>query len=195
MSKSRSAARFSLLRAALFVALWLFVSAPAVTFGAEAQKGKNREALQFNKNDPIIITSDRMEADRKKNFVIYSGRVVAVQGEMTMKSNTLTAHFNPDMKGFKEIIAEGNVHITQLDRVATGTKAVFNDQQKTITLTGNAMVRQGNSEVSGPRIIFFIEEDRAIAESSGQQNQRVKATIFPSELQQKRDEPQPVKQP
>jgi lipopolysaccharide export system protein LptA len=180
---------------ALFVAMGLFVSAPAVTSGAEAQKGKNKEGFQFNKNDPIIITSDRMEADRKKNFVTYSGRVVAVQGEMTLKSNTLTAHFSPDMKEFKEIIAEGNVHITQLDRVATGSKAVFNDQQKTITLTGNAMVRQGNSEVSGPRIIFFIEQDRAIAESSDSQKQRVKATIFPSELQQKKDEAQPVKQP
>jgi lipopolysaccharide export system protein LptA len=195
MSRSRNAARFSLLRAPLFVALWIFVSLPAAAPGAQAQKGKDKEALQFNKNDPIIITSDRLEADRKKNFITYSGRVVAVQGEMTLKSNTLTAHFNPDMKGFKEIIAEGNVHITQLDRVATGTKAVFNDLQKTITLTGNATVRQGNSEVSGPRIIFFTEQDRAIAESSGQQNQRVKATIFPSELQQKKDEPQPVKQP
>jgi lipopolysaccharide export system protein LptA len=194
MSRSRSAARFSLLRAALFVALGLFVSAPAAKSG-EAQKSKNKEGFQFNKNDPIIITSDRLEADRKKNFVIYTGRVIAVQGEMTLKSNTLTAYFTPDMKGFKEIIAEGNVHITQLDRVATGSKAVFNDQQKTITLTGNAMIRQGNSEVSGPRIIFFIEQDRAIAESSDQQKQRVKATIFPSELEQKKEEAQPVKQP
>jgi lipopolysaccharide export system protein LptA len=193
MPKSRSGPRFRLLGAGLFVAL--FALPPAMTSAAEAQKGKSTEALQFNKNDPITITSDRMEADRKKNFIVYSGRVVAVQGEMTLKSNTLTAHFNPDMKGFKEIIAEGNVNITQSDRVATGSRAVFNDQQKTITLTGNAMIRQGNSEVSGPRIIFFIEQDRAIAESSDQQKQRVKATIFPSEFDQKKDEARPVKQP
>jgi lipopolysaccharide export system protein LptA len=180
--------------AALFVALSFLVSGAPATFAAEAKKDKNKEAFQFNKNDPITITSDRLEADRKKNFVIYTGRVVAVQGEMTLKSNTLTAHFTPDMKGFKEIIAEGSVHITQSDRVATGNRAVFNDQQKTITLTGNAMIRQGNSEVSGPRIIFFIEQDRAIAESSDQQKQRVKATIFPSDFEQK-DKAQPVKQP
>jgi lipopolysaccharide export system protein LptA len=86
----------------------------------------------------------------------------------------------------KEIIAEGNVHIVQADRVATGAKSVFNSNAQTITLTGSpAMVKQGNNEVTGPRIIFFIEEDRATVDGG---NERVKATIFPEELKKKEKE-------
>jgi len=119
-----------------------------------------------------------MEADRKKNTITYKGQVVAVQAEMTMRSETLTAHYTPDMKQLKEVVAEGKVHVTQRDRVATAARAVFKDQ--TITLTGDPVVRQGNNQISGSRIIFFIEEDRAVAEGGTQQ--RVKATIFPEEL-------------
>jgi lipopolysaccharide export system protein LptA len=151
---------------------------------AKTRKKQQAGGFKFDKEAPIVITSDRMEMDRKKGMVTYTGRVVAVQGEMTMHSKSLTASYSEDLQKMKEIVAEGNVHITQGDRVATGSKSVFNDQAQTITLTGSpAVVKQGNNEVIGPRIIFFIEEDRAIAEGGG--GDRIKATIFPEELKKK----------
>ena len=48
-------------------------------------------------------------------------------------------------------------------------------------LTGNPVMRQGNSQVTGIRVIYFIEQDRSIAE--GDSKIRVRATIFPEELQ------------
>ncbi|MGH7848242.1 MAG: lipopolysaccharide transport periplasmic protein LptA [Candidatus Binatia bacterium] len=151
---------------------------------AKAKKKEQASGFKFDKEAPIVITSDRMELDRKKGRVTYTGRVVAVQGEMTMRSQTLTASYSEDLKKMKQIVAEGNVHIIQTDRIATGSKSVFNGDAQTITLTGTpAMVKQGNNEVIGPRIIFFIEEDRAIAEGEG--SDRIKATIFPEELKKK----------
>lgn len=141
-------------------------------------KEKSGNPFQTDKNEPIYISSDRMEVDRKKGTITYSGRVVASQGEATIKSDKLTASYSADMKEMKEIVAEGSVHITHEERVATGNRAIFDGKKQTITLTGNpmAMVRQGNSEISGSRITFFIEEDRAVAEG------KVKGTIFPGEL-------------
>ena len=148
----------------------------------EATKKKSDGgAFQPSKKEPIFITSDWMEADRKKNTIIYKGRVVAIQADMTMRSDTLTAYYEPDMKQMREVVAEGKVNVTQGDRVATGSKAVFDGKNQTITLTGSPVVRQGNNEVSGNRIIFFMEEDRAVAESGG--NQRIQAKIFPDEFE------------
>jgi lipopolysaccharide export system protein LptA len=141
---------------------------------------KNSTAFEFNKKDPIFITSDWMEVDQKKNTITYKGRVVTVQSEMTMRSETLTAYYDPEMKQMKQIIAEGKVNATQGNRVATGQKAVFDDQAKTVTLTGSPMMRQGNSQVSGVKIVYFIEQDRSIVE--GDDKIQVKATIFPEEL-------------
>lgn len=145
-------------------------------------KRSDKTSFQTNKKDPIFITSDRMEVDRKKNTITYRGRVVAVQADMTMRSEVLTAHYNQDLKQLNEVIAEGKVHVTQGERVATGSKAVFSGKEQTVTLTGDPVVREGNNQVSGSRITFFIEQDRAVVEGG---NQRVKATIFPEEVERR----------
>jgi lipopolysaccharide export system protein LptA len=81
--------------------------------------------------------------------------------------------------------------VNQGDRVATGTKAVFDGVTQTMTMTGNPMMRQGNSQVSGEKIIYFMTEDRMIVESG--KDRRVEGTIFPEELQQKKDDSEPTK--
>lgn len=126
-----------------------------------------------------------MEVDQKKQTITYTGRVVAQQGDLIMKSQVLTANYDADMKALNEVVAEGQVQVTQGNRVATGTKAVFNDKNQTIILTGDPVVRQGNSQVSGSRIIFFVEQERAVVEGG---SQRVKATIFPEEIQKREKE-------
>lgn len=170
----------ALIALSLLAATSLCVQAADVS-GQSGKEGKKSEGPNFSidKKDPIFISSDHMEVDRKKNTIVYKGRVVTVQGEMTMNSEALTAYYNPEMKQIKEVIAEGKVNVTQGDRVATGGKAVFNQKERTLILTGNPVVRQGNSQVSGSRITFYIEQDRAVAEGG---NQRVKATIFPDEF-------------
>ena len=90
------------------------------------------------------------------------------------------------MKKMKQIVAEGKVNATQGNRVATGEKAVFDDKAKTVTLTGSPVMRQGNSQVSGVKIIYYIEQDKAVAEGDGKV--RVQATIFPEELKNREQE-------
>lgn len=149
----------------------------------EEAKKKSGNAFEINKKDPIYITSDWLEVDQKKNTITYKGRVVTVQADMTLRSDVLTAFYDEGMKQMQQLVAEGKVNATQGTRVATGDKAVFDDKAKTVTLTGNPVMRQGNSQVSGTKIVYFIEQDRAVTESDGKQ--RVQATIFPEELQKK----------
>jgi len=165
---------------ALFTGVIVIPSGHAATPDKEEKKG-GTSAFEFNQKDPIYITADWMEFDQNKNTLTYKGRVVTIQGEMTIRSETLTADYNPDMKQIKQIVAEGKVNATQGDRVATGDRAVFDEKTKTVTLTGNPIMRQGNSQISGSRVIYFIEQDRAVAE--GDEKVRVRATIFPEELQ------------
>ncbi|MGH7770438.1 MAG: lipopolysaccharide transport periplasmic protein LptA [Candidatus Binatia bacterium] len=160
---------------------------------ADTKKKSQAGGSNAAKQKPIFVSSDRMEVDRQKNILIYLGQVVVIQADMTMRSDKLTTYFDADLQQMKEAIAEGKrVQVTQGDRVATGTKAVFDGVAQTITMTGNPVMRQGNSEVSGERIIYFMTEDRAIVES-GKAN-RVKATIFPDELQGQKDGSEPKKE-
>jgi lipopolysaccharide export system protein LptA len=159
-----------------------------VAHGASRDDAKSKSddsVFEFNKKEPIYITSDWMEVDQKKNTITYKGRVVTIQSEMTMRSETLTAVYDPEMKQIRQIIAEGKVNAVQGNRMATGDKAIFDEKAKTVTLTGNPVMRQGNSQVTGSRIIYYIDQDRAVAE--GKDSVRVQVTIFPDELQKERD--------
>src|SRR5688572_14136768 len=156
---------------------------PVVTANAAAAKddsNKGATAFDFNKKDPIYITADWMEVDKKKNTITYRGRVVTIQNEMTMRSETLTAYYDAEMKQMKQIVAEGKVNAVQGNRLATGEKAVFDDRAKTVTLTGSPVMRQGNSQVKGAKIVYFIEQDKASVEGDGKA--RVEATVFPEDL-------------
>ena len=177
-----------LLRLLLFV---LILSAPNNAAGAAAASTKEEgkkgaSGFELNKKDPIYITADWMEVDQTKNTIVYKGRVVTVQTDMTMRSEILTAYIDPETKKMKQIIAEGKVNATQGNRVATGEKAVFDDTAKTVTLTGSPVMRQGNSQVSGVKIIYYTEQDKAVTEGDGKV--RVQATIFPEELKNREQE-------
>ena len=177
-----------LLRLLLLV---LILSAPNNAAGAAAaatkEEGKKGSSgFELSKKDPIYITADWMEVDQTKNTIVYKGRVVTVQTDMTMRSETLTAYIDPETKKMKQIIAEGKVNATQGNRVATGEKAVFDDTAKTVTLTGSPVMRQGNSQVSGVKIIYYTEQDKSVTEGDGKV--RVQATIFPEELKNREQE-------
>ena len=171
-----------------FFAWFLFLRSTVVfaaDAGAEAKekggKKSGTSAFELNKKDPIYITSDWMEVDQVKNTITYKGRVVTVQADMTMRSETLIAYYDAEMKQMKQIVLEGKVNAVQGNRMATGEKAVFDDKAKTVTLTGNPVMRQGNSQVTGTKVVYFTEQDRAVAEGDGKV--RVQATIFPEDLQ------------
>jgi len=174
-------------RVIFVIALFLDLAAASMAGAAapakeEAKKKSSSTGFEFNKKDPIYITSDWMEADQKKNTITYKGRVVTVQADMTMRSEILTAYYDPETKKISQIVAEGKVNATQGNRVATGEKAVFDDKARTVTLTGSPVMRQGNNQVSGIKVVYFMDEDKATAE--GDEKIRVRATIFPEEMQQ-----------
>ncbi len=162
----------------VFLLIAFYFSSPTEVAAADPLKKGKTKAFEKS-NEVIFITSDRMELDRKKNTISYKGHVVTVRGDMMMKSDSLTATYDLEMKGVREIVAEGKVKVVVGTRMVTGNRAVFNRQKNTITLTGKPVVQQGQSRVSGSRITLFIDEDRGVVEGG---RQRVKAVLFPGDL-------------
>lgn len=125
---------------------------------------------------PLNIISDSMEAETKANKVVFKGNVVARQKDVTITSNELTATYVDGGKELKEVLATGNVRITQQDKIAVADRALFLNAERKIILTGNPKVWQGKDIVSGDKIIYFVDEDRTIVEGG---QERVRATIYP----------------
>jgi len=165
---------------------WAVSLAASAAPPAKEETKKGASGFELNKKDPIYITADWMEVDQNKNTITYKGRVVTIQADMTMRSEALIAYYDPETKQMKQIVAEGKVNATQRNRGATGEKAVFDAKSKTVTLIGNPVMRQGNSQVTGTKVVYYMDQDRAIAEGDGKV--RVQATIFPEELKNQDNE-------
>jgi lipopolysaccharide export system protein LptA len=50
-----------------------------------------------------------------------------------------------------------------------------------MTVTGNAVLREGANVIRGDRVVVFLEENRGVVYSG--KNKRVTATVYPGEKQ------------
>lgn len=137
-----------------------------------------QDKIGIDRNQPITITSNSMEARKKANLVIFKGDVVAEQKDYTLYSKELYVYY-AEGKEIKEMIATGDVRIVQLNKVATGEKAVYNRENRTVVLTGNPQVEQDCDIVKGERITIFLDEDKSLVE--GGRDNRVKAVVNPKD--------------
>jgi lipopolysaccharide export system protein LptA len=177
----------NLLRMTVFIVVLFTVAGnPAWLWGQIKTKAAT------DKNQPLQVDSDRLDAYNSKRMVVFSGNVVAVQGGRTIRAERLTIYYKDDKKtsagslvseggygSIEKIEAKGNVVITEGERVATGNAALFEQDAQKITMTGDAVLKEGKNIIKGSKVVVFLEEDRGIVESG--ENQRVTATIFPGE--------------
>lgn len=128
---------------------------------------------------PLRVTSQQLEADHKNGVITFIGNVIARQGEMIIHADRAQVFYIKKDEGneIKEIIAIGNVKFQEGDRVATGQKAIFYNEQQKVILTGQPKVWQGKDMVSGDKITVFLNEDKSIVE--GGPAQRVEVILYP----------------
>jgi lipopolysaccharide export system protein LptA len=90
---------------------------------------------------------------------------------------TPDASGNDGQQRLKEVIAVGNVRIDNGTRWATGGRAVFEQSTRTLVLTENPVLHDGQNEVAGERVTLYLDENRSVVEAG---RKRVKAVLYPS---------------
>jgi len=113
---------------------------------------------------------------------IFTGDVVAKQGDMTLSADKLTVFLLEKQDQIDRLEAEGAVKVVQLNRVATADRAVFYQLEEKLVLSGHAVVVEDNNKVSGEEIDIYLKENRSVIKSSN--NSRVKAVIVPVKKQE-----------
>jgi lipopolysaccharide export system protein LptA len=156
-------------------------------------------ALGQGSQDPIDITSKKFTArnipDGKEN--VFEGTVKVVQDDVTLTCDKLVIVYD-EKKGaapagsrnrklpkdwqtagdIKSITASGNVKITQNERMATAGKALYDNINRTITLTDSPRIWQGRDAGIADTIVMYLDENRS--EFLGGDSSPIKFTINPS---------------
>ncbi|HYA13990.1 MAG TPA: LptA/OstA family protein [Syntrophales bacterium] len=161
----------------------------------EVNTGKK---LKLDKDQPIQIVSDRLDAYNEKKLVIFSGNAVATKGDITIKADRLLLYYKKDPRvpekagaqsigntgDLEKIEAKGHVTITKGERIVTGDDAIFYQDTQKIIINSNAVMREGRNIIHGDRIVVYLNEDRGVVESL--EKNRVNATIYPEDGKDKK---------
>ncbi len=138
------------------------VDSPFGEFGGKSNHG------------PININSDQLNLDYKNNTVFFTGHVHAVQSGSELTSNTLQVKYGKDFHQVQEMVADGDVRMSQGQRWATGDHAVLDESKHTMVLTGSPVVHDGRDQIAGTMITVFLQTGKSEVEHP-------KAVIFPRE--------------
>jgi len=166
---------------------------------AEGPKGQGEifQSLSLgSRKEPIHIDADVLEVDYKGSTIVYRGSVNLRQGDVTLTSDRLTITYDPEavkrasdstpkQRGggengaarIREVVAEGTVRIRQHDRLAEGGRAVFDQAKQTIVLSDGAVLHDGPNQVTGERVVVYLQEERSVVESGAKS--RVQGVFFP----------------
>ncbi len=138
-------------------------------------------------NGRTDITAQKITMRNQENKAIFEGNVILRKGVLVVHSDVMVVFLKPNdaksgettskapRKGSEElptisnrtissIEATGQVKIEKADGRATSRKAVYNEDKRIITLTGDPVAWQHGTCVSGKKIIMYLDDDRTIVE-------------------------------
>lgn len=156
-----------------FAVICLFLTSPVLAAQSAAPVKKDRSAL------PITIKSNELSADNKGKTAVFSGKVVARQGDITIYADRITINYAEKKGDVEKIEATGNVRIVQQNKIGTAALAVYDSRDGRITLTGNPRVMQGTDSISGKVITYYVDDDRSVVTGGDDPKARVEAIINP----------------
>jgi lipopolysaccharide export system protein LptA len=153
-------------------------SAPPSPFGVNS----------VNKDQPVQIEAATLEVRDKNKEATFSGNVQVVQGDTTMKCQSLVVFYGQEVglggasaadgtavtsnkgmpqgaQNIRRIEARGGVTVLTKDQNASGDLGIYDLKNKTITLSGNVVVSQGQNVIHGERVVVDMVTGNARVES------------------------------
>ena len=168
-----------------------FAQTPIAQGGATSTPAKPG---QFeNKDAPVQIEAATLEVHDKSKTATFSGNVQVVQGDTTMRCRSLVVFYGQEVgigeagggeaatvttsksmpggtkgaQNIRRIEARGGVTVLTKDQNASGDLGIYDLKTKTITLSGNVVVSQGQNVIHGERVVVDTETGNARVESGG----------------------------
>jgi len=167
---------------------WGFTSA----FACLVWAGMLVPAAQSSDRSPvpsteIIITAQSLVFRNQDNTARFEGKVVMTKGDLVMQADQMVVHFDgptsapapsggghtegPGLPAFGNravslIDATGHVVMQQGSKQAKSNKALYDQRDETLVLTGDPEAWETGYRVAGTKMTMFLKEDRSIVENS-----------------------------
>jgi len=134
----------------------------AFAFGISGLAGWQQLRAQVlsghNSDAPVNYAADRIELQDRQDRVVLSGNVDIQQDELRLRAARTTVAFT-DQGSLKiqRITATGNVLVTRGSEEARGDVAIYDFDQRIITMVGNATLKRGGDTLRGKRFVIDLK--------------------------------------
>ena len=181
------------------VAATLALSWPGLAAPGKSGGGGSSLLPGANSKEPVNIDAGKLDYFDKEQKLVYTGDVVAVQGETTLKASVLTIFLQksasdqaaagapapaPAAAGpgagssVRHMEADGPVTMISKDQIGTGDHATYDKAENKVYLIGNVTLSQGTNITQGDRLVYDLTTTRAQVFSGGT-TARVKSVFTP----------------
>ena len=170
--------------------LWIVIALCFVP-GIVAAQGLMQNSLGQGQDQPVQIEAASLEVHDKNKTATFSGNVQVVQGDTTMKCQSLVVFYGQEIgiagngkpaatpvtttkstpgmpqgaQNIRRIEARGGVTVLTKDQNVKGDTGIYDLETKTITLSGNVVVSQGQNVIHGEKVVVDTVTGSAKVES------------------------------
>ena len=123
-----------------------------------------------NSREPVKVDANRLEVFDKESRAVYSGDVVAVQGQSTLRCASMIISYAqargggapaPGSTSIQQIECEGPVSLLSGTLSATSQKMVYHAASDTVTLMGRVVIADCDNVQRGERVVYDVKTGRA----------------------------------
>ena len=151
------------------LSLILSLAMAAPTFAQQVDFG----GLKQDTTLPVEVTADQLAVDQTSGEATFTGNVRVTQGEMILSAASLRVEYAQADKRIARLHASGGVTLVAGPDAAESAEAVYTVDSGAVEMTGNVLLTQGNTAVSGEKLVIDLKSGR------GTMQGRVKTVFQP----------------
>lgn len=169
--------------------------AQAQTATSSQHPAQNPLGEKYDTKLPVEISSDNLEVLQQQSKAIFKGNVLAVQGKVRLKADTMIVHYKQktdqaaqpvkptptpapsatnsgagtgSMGAITLIEVEGNVLMATPEESAKGDKGNYQVEEKLLHLTGeNVILTRDKNILRGTELVYNLETGRSVLTNKG----------------------------
>jgi len=110
---------------------------------------------------PIEMTANNLSIIQSSNSAIFEGSAYVAQGSLRLSADKIEVIYDQETNEVTTIEATGNVLFTNGEDIAEAKNAIYKTNDGLLEMTGDVMLIQGKSTISGDALEMNILENTA----------------------------------
>lgn len=150
-----------------FIAIAALATLLAAGHAAAQGASVGFDAGERDADTPVEVTAERLDVNQTEGTAIFTGNVVVVQGDLRMTADRVRVEYGTtEPREIERIYAFDNVILISPTEMAEGEEAVYEVATQIVVMTGDVLLTQDLSVVSGDTLTIDLDTGGGVVEGN-----------------------------